>query len=75
MKKSTFDDSNLHNETKRCKAGGPIYLFLGFKSNPGFREKLAEREEAMALGRVLFHKDFFKDVNICTITIRQEMQP
>jgi hypothetical protein len=36
---------------------------------------MAEREEAMPLGRVLFHKDFFKDLIISTIKIRLEMQP
>jgi len=46
----------------------------GRKSSPGFREKLAEREEAMPLDRALFHKDFFKVLNICTIKISLEMQ-
>jgi len=48
---------------------------LALKSSLGFREKLAEREESMPLGRVLFHNDFFKDLSICTIKIRLEMQP
>jgi len=29
----------------------------------------------MPLNRVLFHKDFFKDLIICTIKIRLEMSP
>jgi hypothetical protein len=37
------------------------------------QENLAEREEAMSLRRVLFHKGFFKDLIICTIKIRLEM--
>ena len=48
---------------------------LALKSSLGFREKLAEREESIAVRRILFHKDVFKDLNICTIKIRLEMQP
>ena len=29
----------------------------------------------MPFSRVLFHKDFFKDLNICTIKIRLDMRP
>ena len=34
--------------------------------------KLAEREEAMPVGRVLFHMAFLKAANIRTIKIRPE---
>ena len=84
MKKSLLDvrlafsewqkcmNSNLHYETKRCKAGEPMYQFLGLKSNRGFREKLAEREESMARCRLLFHNGLYKHLIIHTINIRPE---
>jgi hypothetical protein len=37
---------------------------IGFESSPGFREKLAEREESIRLGKGLFHKDFLEYLNI-----------
>jgi len=42
---------------------------LALKSSPGFREKLAEREEAISLFRVLFRNGFFRTLNIRTIEI------
>jgi hypothetical protein len=48
---------------------------FGFKSSPSFREKLAERGEAMPLGKALFHRKLFNNLIICTIKIRLEMPP
>lgn len=42
---------------------------LVLKYSPGFKEKLAEREEAMPVGRILFHMAFFRAANIRTIKI------
>lgn len=54
---------------KRCKAVKPVCMFLGFKSSPSFREKLAEREESIDLCRLLFHNSFLKCLNFRTIKI------
>jgi hypothetical protein len=45
---------------------------LAVKSSLGFREKLAEREEAISLCRILFQKNIFRVLNFCTITNPQE---
>ena len=37
---------------------------LALKSSPGFREKLAEREEAIPSCNALFHRDIFNTSNI-----------
>ena len=47
---------------------------LVLKSSPGFREKLAEREEAISPCRVLFHIGSFRILNICTIEIRSSIR-
>jgi len=72
---STEAEQYPWNQNKKGMAETRNCANLALKSSPGFREKLAEREEAMPLGRVLFNKDFFKDLNICTIKIWLEMQP
>lgn len=50
----------------------PASMLFGSESNPGFREKLAEREEARPVGRLLIHIAFLKAANIRTIKIRPE---
>jgi hypothetical protein len=42
-------------------------MFLGLESSPGFREKLAEREESTARRSLLIHRAFPNDLNISTI--------
>lgn len=42
-------------------------IVLGFESSPGFRGKLAEREESISLRKILFHNDFRKGPNFHTI--------
>ncbi len=48
---------------------------LWFKSSPSFREKLAEREESIALRKLLFHSMFFNVLNIGTIKLRARESP
>ena len=48
------------------------YLYFRLNSSPSFREKLAEREEAIPTCKVLFHSEIFKTLNICTIEIQLE---
>jgi len=52
-----------------------LIIDLGFESLQRGSKNLAEREEAIAVFRVLFQKGFFKDLNIYTIKIRREIQP
>ena len=47
---------------------------LGLKSIPGFREKLAEREEAILTRKPLFDNGFEKFVNICAIKNQLEFR-
>ena len=44
-------------------------IVLGSESSPGFRGKLAEREESIVLYRLLFPNGVFKTLNIHTIEI------
>jgi hypothetical protein len=45
------------------------YMYFRLNSSPSFREKLAEREEAIPSCKALFHRDIFNALNIRTIEI------
>ncbi|MGH8204010.1 MAG: hypothetical protein ACREST_05325, partial [Steroidobacteraceae bacterium] len=60
---------------RRARVGAALCGELAHEPRDAAWKVLAERVEAMPLGRVLFHKGFFKDLNISTIKIRLEMPP
>jgi len=45
-------------------------MYFRLNSSRSFREKLAEREEAIPIYRILIHNNFLKTSNIRTIEIR-----
>ena len=49
-------------------------IVLGSESSPGFRGKLAEREESIPCSRILFHPRISQSLNIRTIDCGRQDQ-
>lgn len=66
---------HARNRYKNREAATRDCMNLVPKSSPSFRGKLAEREEAIPLRRLLFHNGFLKTLIIRTIRISREKPP